>query len=164
MEPGTFTMGSPTSETGRLSDETEHNVTLTQGFYLGKYEVTQAQYEAVMKDHSDANATPSRWSGNPNRPVEKISWNDIQLFLELLNEKKAESIPTGWEYILPTEAQWEYACRAGTITSYSWGNTMSESDANWKNTNNEGQTQNVGQYSANPWGFFDMHGNVGMDK
>ena len=113
-----------------------------------------------MKDHSDANATPSRWSGNPNRPVEKISWNDIQLFLELLNEKKAEDIPAGWEYILPTEAQWEYACRAGTITSYSWGNTMSESDANWKNTNNDGQTQNVGQYSANPWGFFDMHGNV----
>ena len=160
VEPGIFTMGSPVTEIGRNSSETEHNVTLTRGFYLGKYEVTQAQYEAVMKGHSDANANPSRWSGHPNRPVEKISWNDIQLFLELLNEKEAENIPAGWEYILPTEAQWEYACRAGTITSYSWGNTMSESDANWMNTNDDNQTQNVGQYSANPWGFFDMHGNV----
>jgi formylglycine-generating enzyme required for sulfatase activity/alpha-tubulin suppressor-like RCC1 family protein len=160
VEPGIFTMGSPVTEIGRNSSETEHNVTLTRGFYLGKYEVTQAQYEAVMKSHSDANATPSRWSGHPNRPVEKISWNDIQLFLELLNEQETGNIPAGWKYILPTEAQWEYACRAGTSTSYSWGNTISDSDANWMNTNDDNQTQNVGQYNANPWGFFDMHGNV----
>ena len=160
VEPGIFTMGSPVTEIGRNSGEIEHNVTLTRGFYLGKYEVTQAQYEAVMKSHSDANATPSRWSGHPNRPVEKISWNDIQLFLELLNEQETENIPAGWKYILPTEAQWEYACRAGTSTSYSWGNTISDSDANWMNTNDDNQTHNVGQYNANPWGFFDMHGNV----
>ena len=74
VEPGTFTMGSPTSEAGRGTNETEHNVTLTKGFYLGKYEVTQAQYEAVMTGNSDGlSATPSHWPNNPNRPVERVS-------------------------------------------------------------------------------------------
>ena len=115
VEPGTFTMGSPTSEVGRNSDETETQVTLTQGFYLGKYEVTQAQYEAVMAGVTgDLNATPSSWHGNPNRPVEEVSWNDIQVFLSRLNQQQAEHLPGGWTYVLPTEAQWEYACRAGT--------------------------------------------------
>ena len=113
VEPGTFTMGSPTTETGRQSDETQHEVTLTKGFYLGKYEVTQAQYEAVMTGNSDGlSATPSNWQNNPNRPVEKVSWNDIQVFLSRLNEREAGNIPAGWAYVLPTEAQWEYACRA----------------------------------------------------
>jgi hypothetical protein len=84
--PGTFTMGSPTSEAGRDADrENEHNVSLTKGFYLGKYEVTQAQYEAVMAGVTgDRNATPSNWHGNPNRPVEMVSWNDAQVFLTRL--------------------------------------------------------------------------------
>ena len=155
VEPGTFTMG----QTGVA--EPEHNVTLTKGFYLGKYEVTQAQYEAVMLGN-DANlsATPSNSANNPNRPVEKVSWRDVQVFLARLNEKQADSLPDGWAYVLPTEAQWEYACRAVTTTAYSWGDTISPTDANWDHGNDANQTENVGQYSANPWGFFDMHGNV----
>ena len=99
--PGTFTMGSPTTEAGRQADrEDEHNVSLTQGFYLGKYEVTQAQYEAVMTGNTETNstghvisATPSNWHGNPNRPVEKVSWEDAQVFLTRLNEQQADNLP-----------------------------------------------------------------------
>ena len=167
VEPGTFTMGSPVTEAGRQTDETEHNVTLTKGFYLGKYEVTQAQYEAVMTgnavtDHNGnvISATPSYFAGNPDRPVEKVSSDDIQVFLSRLNEQQADSLPAGWAYVLPTEAQWEYACRAGSTTAYSWGDTISASDANWDHGNDANQTESVGQYNANTWGFFDMHGNV----
>ena len=176
--PGTFTMGSPTGELGRNTNETEHNVTFTKGFYLGKYEVTQAQYEAVMTGNAEGlNAKPSWWSNNPNisvemrsntpsRPVEMVSWNGIQVFLARLNAAEAANLPAGWTYVLPTEAQWEYACRAGTTTAYSWGNTIASSNANynWDGTyisgNDFKQTREVGQYAANPWGFFDMHGNV----
>jgi formylglycine-generating enzyme required for sulfatase activity len=100
--------------------------------------------------------------------VEKVSWNDAQIFLTRLNEMEqtAGRLPTGWKYVLPTEAQWEYACRAGTTTAYSWGNDINSSRANynWDGAHNTGndfkQTRDVGQYAANPWGFFDMHGNV----
>jgi len=157
---GTFTMGSPTSEAGRQTNETEHNVTLTKGFYLGKYEVTQAQYEAVMTGNTNSlSATPSEWPGNPNRPVEKVSWDDAQVFLTRLNAQQAANLPAGWSYVLPTESQWEYACRAGTNTVYSWGPTIASSNANY-NASGINQTRDVGQYAANPWGFFDMHGNV----
>ena len=158
--PGTFTMGSPTTEAGRGTDETEHNVSLTQGFYLGKYEVTQAQYEAVMTGNTDGlNAKPSEWPNNPNRPVEKVSWADAQIFLNRLNAQQSANIPAGWAYVLPTEAQWEYACRAGTSTAYSWGGTIASTNANY-NASGHSQTRDVGLYAANPWGFFDMHGNV----
>jgi len=166
--PGTFTMGSPTSETGRGGDETQHQVTLTNGFYLGKYEVTQAQYQTVMNGNSAGlNADPSQFKGS-NRPVEKASWEDAQIFLTRLNsiEQSAGRLPNGWKYVLPTEAEWEYACRAGTTTAYSWGNDINSSRANynWDGGGNDGndskQTVNIGQFSANPWGFFDMHGNV----
>ncbi|MDA8859812.1 BspA family leucine-rich repeat surface protein, partial [bacterium] len=173
VEPGTFTMGSPTSEAGRQTNETEHNVTLTKGFYLGKYEVTQAQYEAVMTGNTETDsngnvisATPSQYGGNPDRPVEKVSWEDIQVFLTRLNEQQSANLPNGWSYVLPTEAQWEYACRAGTTTAYSWGDVITSDLANynWDGDHNTGadfkETRDVGQYSANPWGFFDMHGNV----
>ena len=90
VEPGTFTMGSPESEQGRQGDETQHEVTLTQEFFLSKYEVTQAQYEAVMAGNTvGLNATPSRYPGNPNRPVEKVSYDDIQVFFARLNEQQA---------------------------------------------------------------------------
>ena len=167
--PGTFMMGSPTTEAGRGENETQHQVTLTNGFYLGKYEVTQAQYETVMTGNSEGlNAKPSQWPNNNNRPVEKVSWNDVQVFLSRLNnmEQTAGRLPAGWKYVLPTEAQWEYACRAGTTTAYSWGNDINSSRANynWDGGSNYGndfkQTRDVGQYAANPWGFFDMHGNV----
>jgi formylglycine-generating enzyme required for sulfatase activity len=170
VEPGTFTMGSPTTETGRGTNETEHNVTLTQGFYLGKYEVTQAQYQAVMTGNTNSlSATPSQWPNNPNRPVEKVSWADAQIFLTRLNAQQSANIPAGWAYVLPTESQWEYACRAGTSTVFSWGGSASSTQANFDGTQpygggatgvKIGQTSNVGQYAANPWGFFDMHGNV----
>ena len=88
----------------------EHNVTLTKGFYLGKYEVTQAQYEAVMTGNTETDsngnvisATPSQWPNNPNRPVEKVSWDDIQVFLTRLNAQEAGNIPAGWAYVLPTK-------------------------------------------------------------
>ena len=158
VEPGTFTMG----DVGGNNAEPVHNVTLTKGFYLGKYEVTQAQYEAVMTGielgPDWSSATPSQYGGNPDRPVEAVSWNNVQVFLTRLNEQQAGNIPDGWEYALPTEAEWEYACRAGTTTAYSWGDAISSTDANYYFT--VGETTDVGQYSANPWGFFDMHGNV----
>jgi formylglycine-generating enzyme required for sulfatase activity len=153
VEPGKFTMGSPTNETGRETNEAELNVTLTKGFYLGKYEVTQAQWNAVK------NTAPSHFSGNV-RPVEQVSWTDATAFCATLTqlEQNAGRLPSGWAYVLPTEAQWEYACRAGTTTAYSWGNSIANSNANYNS--NIGQTRDVGQYAANPWGFFDMHGNV----
>jgi formylglycine-generating enzyme required for sulfatase activity len=166
--PGTFTMGSPTNETGRGVDETQHQVTLSHGFYLGKHEVTQAQYQTIMNGNpSGLNADLSQFKGS-NRPVEKVSWNDAQIFLTRLNEMEqtAGRLPTGWKYVLPTEAQWEYACRAGTTTAYSWGNDINSSRANynWDGGGTTGndfkQTRDVGKYTANPWGFFDMQGNV----
>jgi sulfatase modifying factor 1 len=158
--PGTFTMGSPTTETGRVTNETEHNVTLTKGFYLGKYEVTQAQYQAVMTGNTDSlSATPSEWPNNPNRPVEKVSWADAQIFLTRLNAQQSANIPAGWAYVLPTESQWEYACRAGTTTMYSWEDDINATRANYS-VSGLSQTRDVGYYAANPWGFFDMHGNV----
>ena len=162
VEPGTFTMGSPTTEAGRGTDETEHNVTLTQGFYLGKYEVTSAQYEAVMIGNSDGlSARPNNWSNTPNWPVWKVSWDNIQVFLRLLNEQQSANIPLGWAYALPTEAEWEYACRAGTTTTYSWGDTITPSNALYTSlTLNPDWPNDVGSYPPNPWGFFDMHGNV----
>ena len=143
VEPGTFTMGSPITEAGRGTDETEHNVTLTKGFYLGKYEVTQAQYEAVMSGNTDGlSATPSNWPNNPNRPVEQVSHDDIQIFLSRLNTQQSANIPAGWAYVLPTESQWEYACRAGTTTVYSWGMILMRSRANYNYS--IVQTSNVG--------------------
>jgi formylglycine-generating enzyme required for sulfatase activity len=162
VEPGTFTMGSPTSEAGRQTMETQHEVTLTQGFYLGKYEVTQEQYRKVMGKN------PSKLKGN-KLPVEMVSWNDAVAFCEALTKMELQNnygrddysenkITTGsWEFNLPTEAQWEYACRAGTTTAYSWGDSISTTNANY---NDIRQAVEVGSYKANPWGFFDMHGNV----
>ena len=107
----------------------------------------------------DRNATPSNWPNNPNRPVEKVSWDDAQVFLTRLNAQQAGNLPAGWSYVLPTESQWEYACRAGTTTAYSWGDSIASTNANY-NASGYSQTRDVGLYAANPWGFFDMHGNV----
>jgi sulfatase modifying factor 1 len=167
VEPGTFTMGSPESEFmdigqvhPRAYDETLHTVTLTSGFYLGKYEVTQAQWDKVMGGNS------SHFKG-ANRPVEQVTWADVTSFCEKLSELESKTgrLPAGMAYQLPTEAQWEYACRAGTTTRYSSGNDFDSSHANWSRSmsNGEwltGQTVNVGKYPANLWGFHDMHGNV----
>jgi formylglycine-generating enzyme required for sulfatase activity len=91
--------------------------------------------------------------------VEKVSWEDAQIFLTRLNAQQSANIPSGWAYVLPTESQWEYACRAGTSTVYSWGDDINATHANYS-ASGLSQTRNVGQYAANPWGFFDMHGNV----
>ncbi|MFL2928842.1 MAG: formylglycine-generating enzyme family protein [Opitutales bacterium] len=153
VEPGTFMMGQVAVA------EPVHDVTLTEGFYLGKFEVTQDQYQMVMANNSDGlNATPSGFDGYPNYPVEQVSWDDVQVFLSRLNNMESANIPAGWAYVLPTEAQWEYACRAGTNTDYSWGDDINASQANYNNNNS--RPLNVGQYAPNPWGFFDMHGNV----
>ena len=102
--------------------------------------------------------TPSNWPNNPNWPVEKVSWNDAQRFFERLNslEQDAGRLPDGAYYTLPTDAEWEYACRAGTTSEYSWGDDVTNSMAKY----NSSQPTNVGSYPANPWGFHDMHGNV----
>jgi formylglycine-generating enzyme required for sulfatase activity len=153
VEPGTFTMGSPTSENGHRSNETQHEVTLTNGFWLGKHEVTQAQWENVMGDN------PSHFKG-ADRPVEIVSWDEVTSFCEKLTEMEDEAgrLPAGMAYLLPTEAQWEYACRAGTTTAFSFGDELTAEDANF--ARNVGETTDVGKYPANAWGFHDMHGNV----
>ncbi|MFL2929195.1 MAG: formylglycine-generating enzyme family protein [Opitutales bacterium] len=154
VKPGTFMMGSPVSEVGRVKPlEIHHQVTLTKGFYLGKYEVTQAQWERVMGNN------PSRFK-RADRPVENVSWDDAVEFCKKLTEmeKEAGRVPQGMSYQLPTEAQWEYACRAGTSTIYSWGDSISSSNANYDG--NVDETTPVGKYPANPWGIHDMHGNV----
>jgi formylglycine-generating enzyme required for sulfatase activity len=154
VEPGTFTMGSPGSEPGRGSDEIQHEVTLTQGYWLGENEVTQALYEEVM------GVNPSHFKG-PELPVEKVSWDDAIAFIQKLNQRELDAgrRPEGIGYSLPTEAQWEYACRAGTTTAYSFGATITPEQANF-NDSNLGKTTDVGSYPANAWGFHDLHGNV----
>jgi formylglycine-generating enzyme required for sulfatase activity len=153
VEPGTFTMGSK-----GWGEDTLHEVTLTNGFWLGKYEVTQAQWEKMT------GGNPSGFKG-AGRPVEKVSWYDAVDFCEKLTEQEIEAgrLPAGMAYQLPTNAEWEYACRAGTTTAYSWGTAINSSHANYAydgyGTGLQ-QTTDVGQYAANPWGFYDMHGNV----
>jgi formylglycine-generating enzyme required for sulfatase activity len=160
VKPGTFEMGSPSSEKDREDDETLHTVTLTQGFYLGKHEVTQAQWEKVM------GSNPSGFKGG-DRPVETVSWTDVTSFCDKLtaSERAAGRLPAGMTYQLPTEAQWEYACRAGTMTAFSFGDELTPKDANYAHDgflSGTGlqRTSNVGEYPANSWGFHDMHGNV----
>ena len=142
--PGSFIMGPDGN------NNPAHPVVLTKGFYLGKYEATQEEYEKVMGNN------PSEFKGD-KLPVEMVTWNDAVAFCEELNKK--ERIPRGWEFALPTEAQWEYACRAGTTMRYSWGDNITPQLANY-NESGINKTVEVGSYKANPWGFFDMQGNV----
>ena len=155
VNPGTFTMGQ-----NNIADSSpEHNVTLTEGFYLGKYEMTQAQYEAVVSGNSKGlNPNPSNRVGLPNHPVEMVSYNNINTFLDLLSAQNPEYIKKGWRFALPTSAQWEFACRAGTSSQYFWGETVKVEKANYQD--NGLQTTRVGFYESNHWGFHDMHGNV----
>ena len=174
---GSFTMGSPSSETNRDGDEgPQHQVTLTQDFYLGKYEVTQGEWESVM------GSNPSRFKNcGKNCPVEQVSWSDITQvggFLDKLNQARVgcdisglptdstryrpDNVPAGC-YRLPTEAEWEYSARAGTTTMFSYGDDSSYSELGnygWYGDNSSSQTHTVGGKSPNPWGLYDMHGNV----
>ena len=167
VEPGSFIMGSPEDESGRAFNENQHQVTLTQGYYLGKHEVTQAQYKWVMGALPDRFAKDEKLNKGDNFPVGGADWNDAMAFCKKLTEmeRKAGRLPKGMSFQLPTEAEWEYACKAGTTTIYSWGNHPDQSKANYGHGFKVGkdfvdQVKTVGQYEANPWGFHDMHGNV----
>ena len=151
---GTFMMGSPVSEEGRYDNETQHRVTLSHGFWMLKTEVTQKMWKGVMKNN------PSSFKGD-KLPVEQVSWNDCQEYIKKLNELLAGTpgAPTGFKFSLPMEAQWEYACRAGTTTAYHFGNTLNKEQANFGGGPGA-QTKEVGSYPPNAWGLYDMHGNV----
>ena len=149
VAPGSFMMGSPSTEEGREDDETQHRVTLTKGYWLGETEVTQAQWESVM------GINPSRFKG-ASRPVECVSWNDCQAFIAIVNREARRQF--GGEFRLPTEAEWEYACRAGSKGSYA--GTGKLDDMGWCSDNSGEQTHEVKGKEANAWGFYDMHGNV----
>jgi formylglycine-generating enzyme required for sulfatase activity len=167
--PGTFLMGSPENEGSRDFDEALREVTLTQGFWLGKHEITQSQWEKIMGDN------PSYFKGQ-GLPVEKMSWDRAKTFCKKLTEQelKAGRLTQDWAYQLPTEAHWEYACRAGAKTAWNFGSSSKEisKHANFsdKNSNLQGAekdfddgfvfTAPVGSFPANAWGFHDMHGNV----
>ncbi|MDR3228391.1 MAG: formylglycine-generating enzyme family protein [Puniceicoccales bacterium] len=146
---GSFTMGSPSSE----PSEAQHRVRITRSYWLGKYEVTQAQWQAVM------GSAPSYFEG-AQHPVESVTWNDAMEFCAKLTnqERAAGRLPTGYRYTLPTEAQWEYACRAGTTGSYGGSGNLNE--MGWHAANSGDKTHDVGGKSPNAWGFYDMHGNV----
>jgi formylglycine-generating enzyme required for sulfatase activity len=175
--PGEFLMGSPADEKGRDDNEDRVKVKLTRGFWLGKYEVMQSEYQQVM------GANPSMFSaGGPGRsslkgldsakfPVERVLWEDALEFCQKFTEqeRKAGRLPREWEYTLPTEAQWEYACRAGTTTVYSFGDSLNGDSANCNGTRPHGtetkgkflkRAATVGSYDPNNWGLHDMHGNV----
>ncbi len=148
IPPGTFTMGSPQSEKERDDDEQEHQVTISQGFWMGKYEVTQAQWQSVM------GSTPSHFKG-AGLPVERVSWRKCQTFVQTLNSDG------GGEYRLPAEAEWEYACRAGSTGAYSFGDSEADLDNyGWYSANGISKTHSVGEKMPNAWGLYDMHGNV----
>ena len=159
--PGAFKMGSPESEAGRFEFETEHLVKLTQGFWIGETEVTQGLWREVM------GANPSHFKDGDNYPVESVSWWDCQAFVKALNDRYGQE---RMRWALPTEAQWEYACRAGTQTAYFWGNALCGDKANCDGDEPcgttttgpvNGKTTPVGSYAPNAWGLYDMHGNVG---
>jgi len=148
---GKFIMGSPPSEKGHvLNDETQHEVTLTKDFYIGKYEVTQEQWEAVMGKN------PNEIKG-AKLPIAGVSWDDCQGFIKKLN------VNTKSEYRLPTEAEWEYACRGGTTTTVSFGPNKSSKEANFIGSGKDPKIRKlvaVGSYKPNAFGLHDMHGNV----
>ncbi len=186
ISPGTFTMGSPVTEAERYPWEgPQTRVTITQGFWMGKFEVTQAEYASVMGTNpsyynGDRSGPPSYdrdYGTDLSRPVEEVSWNDAVAYCAALTsqEQNAGRLLAGYVYRLPTEAEWEYACRAGTRTAFHYGPSLRsgmanfygyvEYDASFGSTYNPsgiylGQTTSVGSYAPNAWGVYDMHGNV----
>ena len=161
IEAGTFTMGSPSGESGRIANETQHKVTLTKPYYIGLFEVTQKQYQLV------SGGTPSYFRGD-KRAVECVSWYDIRGNTNWPSSSAVSAnsfmgrlrARTGLEFDLPTEAQWEYACRAGTSTAYSYGGSAN-GDYMWYTSNCSSPTNDVGNKKPNAWGLYDMHGNMG---
>jgi formylglycine-generating enzyme required for sulfatase activity len=153
---GWFVMGSPESEEGRIVKmEAQVEVTITKGFWMGKFEVTQDEYKKIL------GINPSRHiQGGGDAPVDQVSWDDaINFCIKLTEQEKGKgNLPNGWRYDLPTEAQWEYACRAGTETPFC-GEPLDEY-AWYSDENNRFRTQPVGTKKPNAWGLHDMHGNL----
>lgn len=162
---GEFTMGSPATEAGadrNVVEGPQHTVRIRKPFYMGTYEVKQSEYENVMGKN------PSAVKDSPGNPVENVNWNDSDEFCKKLSDVPEEK-RAGRTYRLPTEAEWEYACRAGTSTVFHYGNTLSSTQANFKGDSPYGggakgptlaKTAKVGSYQPNAWGLYDMHGNV----
>lgn len=153
IEPGSFTMGSPPDEPGREAQEIAHPARVERAFWIGAHEVTQGQWARVMDDN------PSHFTGDERLPVENVTWFDVQTFLQRLSKR------AGTHFRLPTETEWEYACRAGRAEPFASGATLSAGDANIaadirESIAGRGGTRAVGSYSPNGWGLFDMHGNV----
>jgi formylglycine-generating enzyme required for sulfatase activity len=171
IPPGTFRMGSPTNEVGRTEVEgplTE--VVMSRGFWIGKYEVTQGEYESVMGEnpsfHNGVRGTVD-YGTDLSRPVERVDYGDAASYCVLLTQETltAARMPANTVYRLPTEAEWEYACRALTSTRFSYGEDLEAqalTDYAWYfgNRGPASGTQSVGQKLPNPWGLYDMHGNV----
>ena len=149
IPPGSFVMGSPANEGGNPKSDAQHKVTLTKGFYMGVYTVTQEEWVAVMDNN------PSKFEGAKKLPVDSVSWEDCHAFIKIL--RKIDKKP----YRLPTEAEWEYSCRAGTTAAYHFGDDKGLlGQYAWYAENAGGKTHPVGQKKPNAWGLHDMHGNV----
>ena len=149
LPAGEFLMGSPDSDPDASDFEKPQHQVKVNSFAIGKYPITQAQYQAVMGNN------PSDFENNPQNPVESVSWDDAQAFCQKLSEI------TGKTYRLPTEAEWEYACRAGTTTRYYFGDDVNQlGDYAWYDGNSGNKTHPVGQKKPNDWGLYDMSGNV----
>ena len=150
IHAGEFLMGSNDKFYSERPDHPVHRVRISKPFYLGQYEVTQGQWQMIMEDN------PSLFQGDSNLPVEHVSWEDVQELLRKMNAHEGSA-----RYRLPTEAEWEYAARAGTTTAYSFGHDSHQlSEYAWYRENSENKSHPVGQKKPNPWGLYDMHGNV----
>ena len=149
---GIFKMGAMDENLGRGYEKPAHFVTITKSFYLGKFEVSQFEWMKIMSEN------PSDQFISEKNPVGSVTWNAANEFCRKLTdlEKKAKRLPDGWHYTLPTEAEWEYACRAGTMTPYSFGQEITKQQVNF----GTGKPTPVGSFRPNKWGFYDMHGNV----
>ncbi len=177
IPPGQFKMGSPASEEGRGEDEQQVDVTISRGFWLGKHEVTQGEWQRLMGSNPSYFSTTGdgkdRVTGEDTSrfPVETVSWDNVQQFCATLTsqDRAAGKLPATWVYRLPTEAEWEYACRAGTTTPFQFGRSLNGGEANCAGNYPYGtmtkgtyiqRTCRVGSYAGNAWGLRDMHGNV----
>ena len=155
---GSFEIGSPQDEPGRYVDEgPQHPVTVVKGYWMSKWEVTQNDYQALMIYN------PSAFPGDLRRPVENVTWEQARSYCDKVTarERAAGRLPTGYVYRLPTEAEWEYAARAGTTTRYAFGDDSTNLTAYaWWTADSVGTTHPVGEKLPNPWGLYDMNGNV----